>query len=276
MSRGLRTRVLRRLVPHGRRPRLRALYNRATWFFYIGRAVQCNCCGGHFRRFRSYVGVGNHHAQMCPRCGSLGRHRVDWLYITTVDGLLQGPIRLLHIAPEVCLARPLRSRPNIEYRSADYDSTLAMDRIDIRDMPYADASFDAIVCNHVLSFIDDDVTAMSELHRVLKPGGWAMLQSPIDMARATIDRVGPQVTEATNGRYEEHFKHLYGRDYADRLEQAGFAVTNSGFVAELTQHEQNRLGLDPDETIFLCRRVPAASHSTADSALVAAGGSAPT
>src|SRR5579859_7276562 len=107
MRRDVGKSLLRRIVPHARRAELRSLYNGATWWFYAGRNVTCNCCGGQFRRFRHYSREG-HEALMCPRCGSLGRHRVDWLYLTERTDALRQPLRVLHVAPEVCLEAPLR------------------------------------------------------------------------------------------------------------------------------------------------------------------------
>jgi ubiquinone/menaquinone biosynthesis C-methylase UbiE len=40
------------------------------------------------------------------------------------------------------------------------------------------------VCCHVLEHVDDDMIAMKEFYRVLKPRGWAILQVPIDYGRA--------------------------------------------------------------------------------------------
>ena len=44
-------------------------------------------------------------------------------------------------------------------------------RGDATRLPFADDTFDCVVTSEVLEHIQDDVTAISELHRVLKPGG---------------------------------------------------------------------------------------------------------
>jgi SAM-dependent methyltransferase len=195
---------------------------------------------------------------MCPRCGSLGRHRVDWLYLTSWTDALSRPIRLLHVAPEVCLEAPLRRLPGIAYRSADYDSTLAIDQVDIRDIHYPAESFDAVICNHVLHLIDDDRVAMHELYRVIAPGGWALLQSSVDTAReTTIDLVPAAPVPGEEGRYEEVLLRQYGRDYANLLEQAGFDVTVADFARYEPPDVQRELGLDINETIFFCRKLRA-------------------
>lgn len=244
-------RLLRRVIPHASRPVLRALYNRLTWRLYAGDRVSCNCCEGNFRRFRIHVGREGHRSLMCPRCGSLGRHRVDWLFLTEQTNALKRGHRLLHIAPEVCLESPIRRLTHIDYLSADYDSKLAMEHVDATAMHYQSESFDAVICNHVLVVIEDDEAAMAELHRVLKPGGWALLQATVDTARErTIERARP----ATGARYEEFVLRQYGRDYVAQLEHVGFSVIVSEFVPALPAAVQERFGLDPGETIFFCRK----------------------
>ncbi|MGH2866116.1 MAG: class I SAM-dependent methyltransferase [Solirubrobacteraceae bacterium] len=247
--------MLRVLVPHARRAEFKALYGRATWWLYAGRSVRCNCCGGRFRRFRDYSSEGGHRSLACPRCGALGRHRVDWLYLTDRTEVLQRPTRLLHIAPEVCLETPLRRMPNVDYLSADFDSTLAMDRVDVRDIQYGDESFDGVICNHVLQLIDDDRGAMSELCRIVRPGGWALIQSSVDDGLDdTIEELGAASANGSK-RYEEVFHRIYGRDdYGRRLQQAGFEVTVSDFARDLQPATARELGLDLDETIYFCRK----------------------
>lgn len=55
-----------------------------------------------------------------------------------------------------------------EIPSATYGGAL---RGDATRLPFADATFDTVVTSEVLEHIQDDVTAIKELHRVLKPGG---------------------------------------------------------------------------------------------------------
>lgn len=254
--------LLRRAVSHRRRAQVRALYNRATWWLYAGDNVTCNCCGGRFRRFRVYSTDAGHRSLMCPRCGSLGRHRVDWLYLNEETDALRQPVRLLHVAPEVCLETPLRALPNVSYLSADYDSTLAMDQVDLRDIHYGDDTFDGVICNHVLQLIDDDAAAMRELYRVIRPGGWALLQSSVNPSlERTDENLRPASADSDPERYEEVFMRMYGLDYPDRLARAGFSVTVSDFARRLPADRQRRLGLDLEETIYFCRKPSAPAEA---------------
>ncbi len=130
-----------------------------------------------------------------------------------------------------------------------------MDQVDLRSIQYEDESFDGVVCNHVLQLIDEDSQAMTELHRIIRTGGWALLQSSVDPSlERTIELRDRSPLDRSAGRYEEVFMRRYGRDYAGRLEQAGFEVTVSDFARELPADVQRRLGLDLDETIYFCRK----------------------
>lgn len=248
--------LARALIPHSWRPQLRDWYNRLTWPLYIGNCVECNCCGGHFRRFRSWSDDQGVLWPMCPRCGSLGRLRIDWLFLTQRTDLCEGAKRLLHIAPEVCLERPLRRMANISYLSADYDSVLAMEQMDLTDIKYPDRSFDVIICNHVLEHVTDDRRAMREILRVLRSGGWALLQVPIDRSRQTTFEDASITDRRERVRIFGQYDHVrvYGQDYPQRLEQEGFAVTVDAFAKDLPIPMVARLGLHVAETIYLARR----------------------
>lgn len=50
--------------------------------------------------------------------------------------------------------------------------------LDITCLPFEDATFDKIICSEVLEHIPDDVTAISELDRILKPGGMLAISVP--------------------------------------------------------------------------------------------------
>ena len=69
--------------------------------------------------------------------------------------------------------------PRLDYISADLASPHAMVKMDITAIDWPDASFDIVYCSHVLEHIPDDRKAMSEIFRVLKPGGWALIQVPL-------------------------------------------------------------------------------------------------
>jgi hypothetical protein len=249
--------LARRIVPAARRGQVRAFYNRATAFAYAGDTVRCTCCERSFRRFRPYARGRGDVVPMCPACGSLPRHRVDWLFLRErIDS--DRPLRLLHVAPEPGIRQSLQALRNVEYVSADLNSAQAMAHFDVQAIPLTDESLDAIVCNHVLEHVDDDRKAMAEFLRVLRPGGWALLQVPFDEQLSTTFEdpsvTDPRERERLFGQHD-HVR-LYGRDYPDRLRDTGFVVEIVPYGRQFSAGEVARCGLDDSEVIHFCRKPP--------------------
>ena len=136
-------------------------------------------CGWRLRRLRTSTGPFPAPDSVCPGCGSLERHRLLWLYLRERGDLFAERLRVLHVAPEPGLERRLRARPNLDYLSIDLDPAAAMAAADLEHLPFADRSFDRVLCVHVLEHVDDDAAALSELHRVLAPGGEAIVMVPL-------------------------------------------------------------------------------------------------
>ena len=230
------TQFARTLIPLRYRYSLRQLYYDARSLAYRGDAVFCPWCGGHFRTFAQYGEyIRPHLNTFCPRCNAFERHRLLWLYLHARTNLFSGRLRVLHFAPEYMLQRTFKAMPNLRYISVDLDSSLAMVHMDITQLPFPDASFDVVLCSHVLEHVLDDRLAIAELFRVLRPSGWAIIVAPVDHSRAeTLE--DPQVTRpADRARLFGQHDHvrLYGRDYVDRLEQAGFCVSMDSYATQL-------------------------------------------
>ena len=149
-------------------------------WFYIGRGVECPVCGTRRRKFLPYGYVHSRPNALCPRCLSLERHRLLWLYLQRETDLPTAYPRILHIAPEVCLMRKLRKHydghPGL-YLTADLESPLADLHFDVQHIPLEDDFTDVVICNHILEHVEDDRQALRELHRILKPGGWGIVLS---------------------------------------------------------------------------------------------------
>jgi SAM-dependent methyltransferase len=72
---------------------------------------------------------------------------------------------------------PLASR--VDYKIMDPVPDFNPDIVgDIHNLPFADNSIDAIICLAVLEHVEDPVKACKEMHRTLKPGGYALLYVP--------------------------------------------------------------------------------------------------
>jgi len=223
---------------------LRRCRNYARSIALRGSRYHCPLCDRGYRR----LVMGG-----CPGCGSMDRHRILWLYLQHMQrtARIRFAGRLLHVSPEASLGKILPQRFD-EYLSVDIDPRYAMQVADITNMPdIADNSFDGIVCNHVLEHVDNDRNAMSELFRVLKPGGWASLHVPIagnvptDEDPSVID---PQERLRRFGQ-EDHVR-LYGWDYLDRLRTAGFNVEVTTWEKFMSRADAERFAAIEDEVIL--------------------------
>lgn len=181
------------------------------WFRLTNRgkaSFECPVCGyrGPFRDLRSPTGT-RQHAQ-CPRCGALERHRLQYLVLSQV---LQSRTcrseRLLHFAPEPFFRDMLRRRFGA-YETADIDGRGVDHRVDIQHLPFSAATYDVVFASHVLEHVQDDQRAISEVRRILRPGGLAILPVPI-VAAKTIEYPYP------NGREFGHVR-APGPDYFQR------------------------------------------------------------
>ncbi|BCW98666.1 MAG: type 11 methyltransferase [Armatimonadota bacterium] len=237
---------LKRMLP-------RSLVRKLLLVKYRGSAYACPCCHYQARQFWP-SGVNQKPNTLCPSCGSLERHRLLWLFFQRHPELLRRSQRILHVAPERQIEQLLRSIPEVKYLSAGLESPPAEVCMDLTNTGMQDKSFDGIVCCHVLEHIPNDGAALRELYRILAPGGWAILQVPVDYARQTtyedpnIISPGDRLREFGQ---EDHVR-VYGRDYEDRLRNAGFRVDVHWLQETLGADQIDYYRLDPEERIFLC------------------------
>lgn len=220
--------------------------------FYRGNEVECPVCSHEFRKFLPYGRKGRENA-LCPNCLALERHRLMFLFLQRKTNFFSAPLSLLHVAPEICFIDRFEKQQNLEYISADIESPLAKVKMDIHDIPFEENRFDVVFCNHVMEHVENDALAMRELYRVLKPGGWGIIQIPLfyPLPEKTFEDpsiISPAEREKAFGQ-NDHVR-LYGKDYADRLRKAGFTVEENRYVKELPPEEVKRYALPEDEIIF--------------------------
>jgi SAM-dependent methyltransferase len=233
--------------------RLRRWRNRLAPWRYRGDAVHCPVCEHSFRTFLpAGTGERRRDAAVCPLCRARERDRLTWLYLQRSPALFAAaPLRLLHIAPEPRLAELFRARAGEAYFSADLMRRDVDLRLDVSALPLADQCLDAIYCSHVLQDVPDDRAALAEFHRVLRPGGWAILNVPL-FAERTRDNPRPGKARSPGDvRPDEHLRD-YGHDYLQRLEEAGFEASLTrpeDLVPEAG--ERHRLGIDGPRTGFV-------------------------
>ncbi|MBZ9632046.1 methyltransferase domain-containing protein [Salegentibacter sp. LM13S] len=210
--------------------------------------------GKSFSKFLPYGYINQRENVLSPSTLSLERHRLLWLYLNNETEFFNKNLKVLHFAPEQAFYRRFRKLKNLDYTTTDLNSPLADVQADICDLPFKENEFDFILCNHVLEHIPDDTKAMQELHRILKPGGTAILQIPQDLNRektfeddSITDR---NERERIFGQYD-HVR-IYGRDYFEKLRDIGFKVEEVDYTTQLSTEEIDKYRLAKGEVIPVC------------------------
>lgn len=222
-----------------------------------GNNVECNICNRRYASFLPYLNRAN---AICPNCSSLERTRLIYYFIQEQQ-LITNNTKLLHIAPEQCLYNIFSKALNDNYIPADkfeeevYKYPAGTQHIDITDIPYEDNTVDAIICIHVLEHIQDDAKAISELYRVLKKGGWAILQVPYEKNRTKTYEDASIVSQEDRRKHFGQFDHvrIYGTDFIDRFTAPGFTIEHKDFSASIAQSVKDKHAFKYQE-IFLLRK----------------------
>ncbi|MBN2668731.1 MAG: methyltransferase domain-containing protein [Bacteroidales bacterium] len=225
--------------------------------FYRGNKQYCPICEGHFRKFLPYGYTDtNSENRLCPSCLSLERHRQIWKYLENETNIFTQPTKLLHIAPEQSFYQKFKKIKTLDYYTGDLESPLAKYHFDIHQIPFDDNSFDVVMCNHVLEHVSDEFKASSEIYRVLKPGGWAILQVPINPTFETTYEdasiTNPKEREKHFGQYDHVRWH--GLDYPKRLEKSGFKVESLDYTNTFSATEIERMRLPIGELLYIARK----------------------
>lgn len=260
----MNTRPLKRLHPL----RLaRALLYRAT----LSRWHTCIICGRHPGGFLPYpqarvprlmevlAGVGSNLNNFeCPWCGCHDRERHVFMYMTAAGFLpdLSGK-SVLHFAPEKRLTGKILAASPERYVKCDlFPQSVGVMKVDVRTMPFDERSFDLLIANHVLEHVSDDAKALWDIIRVLKPGGFAILQTPFSAKlHATWEDAGIDTEEARLEAFgqEDHVR-LYGRDIFERFTSAGLESCVSTHDQLLPQYDPKKYGVNEKEPFFLFKR----------------------
>jgi len=224
---------------------------------YRGNNFTCPIENRSYRKFLPYGRINPRSNALCPGSLSLERHRLLWLFLKAKTNFFSDNLKVLHIAPELCFMKKFEKMPNLDYVTADLESPLAKVKLDIHEVPFADNTFDVIFCNHVMEHVLDDIKAMNELRRVMKPTGWAVVQVPFfyPLKEETFEDseiTGSRDREKAFGQ-DDHVR-MYGKDYPERLREAGFTVREDNFVQSLSAKDIERFVLPPDEVIFYCTK----------------------
>lgn len=263
---GFLRRVSKKVIPFWMGQKIRGAYQKSLGLYYRGNQYYCPYCGYSFSKMledgfdipvlieKEIIGSGRRENCTCPRCFSKDRDRLIYLYLENKTDVFFEPKKILHIAPEAWLKEMFKKLPNIDYTSGvkeaegmGYYYDRMTRELDITNLEMKDNLYDIVICNHVLEHIQDDKLAMSEIFRVLKPGGWAILQVPISPILEESIEDQDVISKKGRERHFGQFDHvrIYGQDYFKRLEEVGFEtqklhpVKGSWNIANLKKYALN-------------------------------------
>ncbi len=195
---------------------------------------------------------------VCPVCRSMDRERLARLVLTDRMGFLPHH-DILHVAPEPrlyeYLAKTVTGRlVACDLFPEDRPGVPNIIKQDLTKLEFDDGSFDFVICNHVMEHIPADVVAMTEIKRVLRPGGKALLQVPYSEVIETTEEDLSVITNAERiARYgqSDHVRLYEKQDYIRRLKEAGFDVQ----MMELDALEAyRRYAVNPEECAFVAQK----------------------
>lgn len=194
----------------------------------------------------------------CPRCGAHDRERHLLMYMRA-GGILE-QLRgkaVLHFAPEKRLSRFIADAGPSRYVRADlFPNSADVERVDMLGMQFDDGSFDCVVANHVLEHVSNVPRALAEIRRVLKPGGFAILQTPYSgKLHRTWEDQGVDTPSARLQAYgqEDHVR-LFGRDIFEQIAASGFENLVRRHSELLADVDPVIMGVNSDEPFFLFRK----------------------
>lgn len=245
--------------------RLSYIFRLFAPMLYKGNKVECPVCQKEFSKFLSYGSdIAHRENVLCPYDLTLERHRLMWLYLKNETNFFTTQkLKVLHIAPEQCFHTLFKKQSNLDYLTGDLLSPIADIHFDLHNIPLEENSFDVIICNHVLEHVEDAKQCMSELFRVLKPGGFGIMQVPQDRTR-TVTYEDPTITSPEER--EKHFwqydhVRLFGLDYPDWLRRVGFEVTEYDPKQYFSNETIERYRLIPEELLYVAKKSSTASVS---------------
>lgn len=249
---------LLRNIPRPLLIKLSLLFQRFSSVLYAGNKYEDPINGKHYRKFLpyGYSGIAKRSNVLSPGTMSLERHRLLWLFLKERTDFFTASYKMLHIAPEQCFYKIFRSMPDLDYITGDYNSPIADVHFDLHHAPFEDNSFDVIFCNHVLEHVENAEQCMSELYRIMKPGGWGIFQVPIDMSRELTleDKSITSPRDRELYYWQKDHLRLFGLDYGAKLADAGFSVTEDEFAKTFSEEEADRYRINRSETIYFCRK----------------------
>lgn len=187
---------------------------------------------------------------VCEGCGNVERYRVARLLID-FEVKPQPDWRILHIAPEIGLAKYLKSICGNGYEAFDFNPDkyitdgLDVNRIDLckdaKDLPKD--NYDLVIHNHVIEHLPCNwACALINLHAAVKPGGVHLFSFPV-VAGYYREDLNPSLSR-------EQRKELFGQhNHFRRFGRSDFSSTVGAIFPELNGKYSITKFLNPETLV---------------------------
>lgn len=217
-------------------------FSRSIWD--SGNAVLCECCTWKGKFFFN---------NECPKCKSLPRTRlipfsVDYFHLDKKN------MKVLHVAPnksEYFGVKTKLSNPS-QYDRLDIRPIKHVNLVeDLTDLTLNNNIYDLVVVWHVFEHIVEDIKAISEVYRVLKPEGRLLMSVPIYPMNNPTTHEDATISRKDYQKIHGHNDHCRscGLDYFKRFEEIGFK-TNELKVENLSDDEILKYGLSKSHVVW--------------------------
>jgi SAM-dependent methyltransferase len=182
---------------------------------------ECSVCGytGWFGAF----GVPLRPDARCPRCGSLERHRLLWLWLSS-GGLSRLGATVVHFAAERAIRERLTDKiPS--YFCFDLTGNVSV-FANIESLPIRSGALSGVICNHVLEHVDD-LRGLDEIARSLTEKGVLVCTVPQVRGWSRSHEFSYAVSQTKRELYFGQRDHvrIYGDDFVERVSSCGFRLT---------------------------------------------------
>jgi SAM-dependent methyltransferase len=239
-----------------------------------GNERKCYICGRTFNRFTKYHngtrnmsefrsrldGVGSDIDNFgCMYCGSHDRERHLYMFFDKLklwDTIKNS--RVIHFAPEKNLTGKIKGLEPKEYVLADIRScNNQIQEVDIINIPFGDSVFDFVICNHVLEHVKEYKTALKEIHRILSPGGIAILQTPYSKLLKTNfedENISTDDLRCFFYGQKDHCRIFSEDNLFTDLKGSGFELRIIKHSDHFNEHESQYYGINKKEDLIMLRK----------------------
>lgn len=214
----------------------------------------CPICGG-----KKFLDFNGRIKAQCHECKSLERSRLMWMILKKLDVIRPG-IRVLHVAPELCLLERFSKIASENYYPCDLEPKnynnrhCKVNRInlctDLSSMPTA--TYDLIVHNHVLEHLPCDIVpVIKDLNRTLAPGGLHLFSVPF-RGRFTVEDLNPNLSaeERTSRFAQSDHMRLFGTEDFPNFLDKNFPETIKLFDLEAKFSKKDMLNANIPEDVL--------------------------